>query len=315
MIKTISVKKIHGQPGSVRGSLSAKGLTRFPGAKFRIPPYLEPNGTYRTGLDEDALYISRIADEKEREMEKTRVRELRRMADLLYGKNMDLSSTSEFYTKMTDRMMGTEQRCPFAELLDGDNNYNISEVKEDLITYAYLRVHPEIAPSKNALLQGKYAHCKYFVNEIEVEDENAYTNKKEINKAIIVLDSLSIDKQRKVARQLGLSLSESASDMAVYNALDNFIKQANKTEGKFNATRFIEVTELRDENLEIMDTVKLALKYNILKRDTKTGKIKRAGQIFADSEDKAIIKLSDPNNQDDLYSIKSEIEIKLNTAK
>lgn len=315
MAKKISVKPVFANPGSVRGSLSQKGLTRFPNAKMRIPPFLEANGSYRTGLDENALYISRIKDETERKMEIVRVRGLAKLAKELYGEGMDLSPTSDFYTRMTDAKMGTQERCPFAEMKDGDNTYNIEQVKEELITYAYLRVHPDVAPSKKALLESKYAHCRYFVNDSDVEDDSSYNNKKEINKAIVMLDNLSKDKQKKIARQLGLPISESSSEKAVYNALDNFIKNSNKSEGKFNATRFVEVCEIKDENLDIMDLVKLCIQFNILKKEAKTKKIKRGNVPFADNEEHAVAILSDPNNQDDLFSLKSELDIKLNTAK
>ena len=53
-----------------------------------------------------------------------------------------------------------------------------------------------------------------------------YTKKKQlINKAIIKFDNITIDKKRKVARLLGLPVTEDTKEEVVYNQIDNLLKK------------------------------------------------------------------------------------------
>ncbi len=294
-------------PNSFRGSLSKYNMTRFPGTLNRKVPYREKDGKYRTGLDPEADYIKRMSPE-EAEQEITRVKGYLEKAKAFYG-DIDISPRSDFYTKMTsDKLMGTPERAPIAPLKDGDNLYNV-DTPEDLIMFAYLRVHPDIAPSKDAINSGKYPKAVYYVNDDSVEDAVSSKRKRFINKAIGLLDSLTTNKMKKVGRQLGLPFTDDTTEDSVYTALDTFIKSAETGKGQKNAELFISFCEMKDENLAIRDVVKEALLYNVL-RENKDGKIMRGRNVLAPNEEDAIVYLTNQDNLDDFVSIQEEIKIK-----
>lgn len=310
--KISSVVRKGVDPNSYKGSLSKYNMNRFPGTLNRKVPYLESDGRYRTGLDPNAAYIDKLP-EGEREQERTRVTKLMEKAKDLLG-DIDFGPRSDYYTKMTiGDEMGTPLRAPIAVLKDGDNLYNI-DIPEDLVTFAYLRVHPDIAPSMGAVLTGNYPKAVYFVNDDEVEDEESSKSKRSVNKAISYLDNLTVVKMKKVGRQLGLPFTENTSENSVYVALDNFIKASEELKTRKNADLFIKFCEMKDENLAIRDTLKEALQYQVL-RLNKEGHILRGRNQFAANEEEAVIYLTNSDNIDDYTSLLEEIKIKkLKTA-
>ena len=304
-ISTISQKGL--SQNSFRGTLEKYNMTRFPGTLNRKVPYREKDGRYRTGLDPTADYIAKLP-ENEREQEVTRVTALLEKAQHLYGEEMDLGPRSDFYQKMTSDGMGTPERASIAILRDGDNLYNI-DIPEDLVIFAYLRCHPDIAPSMDAVNSGKYPKATYFVNDDEVEDKVSSTRKRSINKAISILDTLSTQKMKRIGRQLGLPFTDDTTENSVYVALDNFIKSSEDSKKKQNAELFINFSEMKDENLIIRDTIKEAFLYNVLRKN-KEGHIMRGRNTFSASEEDAVVYLTNPENLDDYTTIQEEIKIK-----
>ena len=209
---------------SIHRSLKEMGRTRYPGTKVRLFPWRETDGRYRTGIDETALYIQKM-DKKEAEQEISRIRGWKEKLQSFYG-DIDLSPRSEFFTKMTDNKMNTEERCPIAILKDGDNILNLDR-KEDLIAYCYLRVHKWVAPSAEALLSGQYADAMFYIKDMDHEDEIIFKRKSEVNKAKQELEKLSSEKITIIAKQLGLPVTDSTKYSTVYRLLDDFISKAD----------------------------------------------------------------------------------------
>lgn len=307
-LKKISTIKRKGlDPNSVSAQLQKHGFTRTPGAIVRMQPFKEIDGSYRTGIDPNALYIKRIVNETEREQEIARVTSFRdKLAVML--PTTDLSSRSDFYAKMFDSQMGESTRCPVAKLIDGDNLFNLDDPWA-LIVYAYLRVHPEIAPSMREVDAGFYTKAKYYVNDEEIEDEIAYKLKKDINTAIGLLESMSLVKLKRIGRQLGEAFTDDTSEATVYARLDSYIKASEELKTRNNASKFIEFSRISDENLVIQDTVKQALAYGVLRRN-RAGELFRGKAFFAKDEKEAAAYLSSVENQADYDSIVEELRIK-----
>ena len=190
---------------TIAGSLAANGLTRWPSTYLSIPPYKEKDGSYRTGLDENAIYIQRMEKagmKAEADAERMRVRaEFDRLTKL--EGNIDLGPRSAFYANVFDELNNTPQRVKFARLFDGPNQFPLDEF-ETAIIYAYLRVHPDIAPSYDTWRLGKSSprcpmpsRCKYFVDDDEAEMINTYNQKMLHEKKplmpyiVIVIDELA----------------------------------------------------------------------------------------------------------------------------
>lgn len=295
-----------------RGSLADYNMTRFPGTFNTIFPHRDADGSYRTGLDPNASYIKQIGNETERNQEIQRVTDYRDRAQAFFG-DLNLGSRSDFYLKMTDDLSGTYERCPIAKLKDGDNIFNLNK-PEDLLMYAYLRVHPNIAPSLAAVDSGGYTHSNYYVNDDEHESEVSSKKKRSINKAIGILDTLTTEKMKRIGRQLGLPFTDDTTENTVYNSLDNFIKESDKKGASQNADMFVKFCEMKDENLAIQDIVKQAILYGVLRKD-KEGKIFRGKNHFAADESNAVVYLTASENIDDLNSIEEELKIKKMKAK
>lgn len=308
-IGKISTVKKHVDDATVNGiqaSLQQKNLTRYPGTKVRIPPHKESNGSYRTGLDPNANYIKKMSTE-EAEIEIAKVTELRDLISDMYG-GIEMGSRDPFYADMfNNKYMGTDARCPLGVLKDGDNVFNL-DIKEEAVVYAYLRVHPEVAPSGESLLSGNYPRCTFYVNDSDVESERAYKSRSTVNKAIGILDVMSLDKRKKVSRILGLPVVESTKESVVYNTLDKYIKDAENPRSMSHAELFIKYSDMKEDNLAIMDTIKQCLVYNVLRNQG--GAIYRGDSMIAGSEAEAVKYYLNPKKQQEFLVIQDELKMK-----
>lgn len=291
----------------IQYSLQQKGLTMYPGAKVRIPPLKEIDGSYRTGLDENALYIRRMAPEEAR-IEKERVRELRAIIEEMYG-GQDLGPRSKFYSDMFNpRDMGTESRCPLAVLKDGDNIFNL-DIKEQAVVYAYLRVQErEVAPSAEALMSGNYTRCKFYVNDSDVESEKSFKQRSKINKAIATLDTLGTEKRKQIARVIGLAVVENTKESVVYNILDKYIKDSENPRTSNHADIFLKYTSMKDDNLVIMDTIKQCLTHNVLRNQG--GSIYKGESMISGNEEDATKYYANPKKQQEYLLLQEELKLK-----
>jgi len=308
--KISAIKKGHDPSNkSIESSLAAKGRTRAPFTSERIVPYHEKDGKFRTGLDENALYIKQMPKE-EQLVEKARVKAERERLEEMSG--LDLGPNSPFYSKMFDGEYGQTTRAKIAKLLDGDNLFNLEDSTE-AIMYAWLRVHPDIALSYQHWQNGKVSDSsvKFFVNDDDVESEIAYKKSSIINKAIMKMDGLSLEKKRKVARLLGLPISDNSSEHVIYSELDKYIKSTEVSFGENKGKNPVEMFEIfadmRNENIDIHDLVHQVFTHSIYRRK-QGGRIYDGEMKVFDSKDQMIEFLSDNRNQDDLFALKERLK-------
>jgi hypothetical protein len=289
-------------------SLREKGMSRMPGTVKMIFPYRELNGRYRTGLDPDAKYLDKIADTKLREMEKNRIRETRQKLE--YETGLDLSPTSSYYNYTSK---GNHKRVEPIKLVDGDNIFDLNNGLQ-YITYCWLKVHPTIASSLQAYERGEYPHdTQYFINDEDVENEILYRKKKNSNDAIIRFDSWSLEKRRKVARLLGLPVTEDTREEVVYNLVDSFLKAPSAGTGAFKGQDPLKVfsvyANLKDDVLYVKDVVEMAFAHHIY-RLQKGGKVYEGElELFKDKEE-LIEHLLDDSNQEDLLELERKLKLK-----
>lgn len=291
-------------------ALYNKGMTRMPNTAVYKFPYKELDGKYRTGLDEDAAYIQRIADPIERDIEKERVRNLRIKLEAALG--LDLSPRSSYwdYSKSTDPN-DTKHVRP-VKLIDGYNYFNFSDPIKEL-EFAWLRVHPTIASSLEAWQRGEYPYDTYFyVLDEESENRVKYRRKTEINKAIQLFHTMAPDTKRKIARLLGLAVTDDTKEEVVYNLIDDLLKQSEFKSGKFvgmtPVTVFMQFATMKEDILYVRDLIKQGLMYSVLKQ--KGDKIYKGDYKLADSEDDLVRFLMNEDNQEDLIALESEIKAK-----
>lgn len=280
-ISTIKREFNSSQLQTMDSGLAQKGMTRIPGTGVFKYPYKELDGKYRTGLDPDAAYIRRIQDPLERELETERVTKLKAKLEYELG-DIDLGPRSQFWNYGLSTSTDDQSHVQSVKLLDGDNFFDLSVPFQE-IAFSWLRVHPTIASSHQAWERGEYAaDTQFYVVDDEIENAVIYKKKQLINKAIVMFDSMTPDKKKKVARLLGLPVTEETKEEVVYNQVDNVLKQTEFKNGKYSGLNPVEVfnrfANMKDDLLHIKDLVKQATAHSVY-RIKPNGKVDRKSVV------------------------------------
>ena len=311
-ISTIKKEYNNSQMQTMQGGLAAKGMTRLPGTGVFKYPYKELDGQYRTGLDAKASYIRRIQDPLEKEMEIERVTNLKAKLEEALG-DVDLGPRSSFWNYGLSTSNDDNMHVQPVKLIDGDNFFDLSVPFQEL-AFSWLRVHPTIASSYQAWERGEYAaDTQFYVADEEIESAVTFKKKQLINKAIIKFDSMTPEKKKKVARLLGLPVTDDSKEETVYNLVDNVLKQTEFKNGKFQGLNPVEVfnrfADMKENLLHIKDLVKQAIAHSVY-RAKPNGKIYEGEFEVASDEDDLIKHLADDDNQDDLITLEQKLKTK-----
>lgn len=311
-ISTIKREYNNSQIQTMDSGLAQKGMTRIPGTGVFKYPYKELDGKYRTGLDPDAAYIKRIKDDTERELEIERVTALRKKLENEIG-DIDLGPRSKFWNYGLSLSPDDQTHVQAVKLMDGDNYFDLSNAFQE-IAFSWLRVHPTIASSYQAWERGEYpADTQFYVVDDEIENAVIFKKKQLINKAIVKFDSMTPEKKRKVARLLGLPVSEDSKEEVVYNLVDNILKQTEFKNGKYSGLNPVEVfnrfADMKESLLHIKDLVKQAVAHSIY-RIKPNGKVYEGEFEIAKDEEDLIKFLADDDNQDELLVLEGKLKTK-----
>ena len=309
-ISTIKKEYNNAQLQTMQGGLAAKGMTRIPGTGVFKYPYKELDGQYRTGLNPNAAYIQRIGDPTEREMEIERVTELRDRLQSALG-DVDLGPRSKFWNYGLSTSVDDQMHVQPVKLTDGDNYFDFMNPMQEL-AFSWLRVHPTIASSYQAWERGEFpADTQFYVVDEDIESAVIYKKKQLINKAIIKFDSMTPDKKKKVARLLGLPVTEETKEEIVYNLVDNMLKQTEFKDGKYAGLSPIEVfgrfADMKDNLLHIKDLVKQALNHSVY-RIKANGRVYMGELEVAIDEEELVKFLANEDNQEDLIILEQKVK-------
>lgn len=310
--KIASIKKQYSEAFETQdSSLAKKGYTRVPGTTVYLFPYKELSGFYRTGLDENAVYIERIPDAALREAERERVKKTREKLEKLL--NVDLGPRSEFWDFSKSNGPDDLKHVQPAKLVDGINIFDFTNPMNEL-TFSWLRVHPKVASSYEAWLRGDYPYdTQFYVLDDEYENVVKFNRKQEINNAVIKLENMSHSKRLKIARQLGLPMSDDTKPEAVYNAIDDLLKQTEFKSGKFAGLDpvrvFNQYADMSDNILHIKDLITQAITFSIYRKD-KAGRIMKGDYVVSESEEELLKKLIDENSTEELIGLEKELKAK-----
>jgi hypothetical protein len=311
-ISTLKKEYNNSQLQTMQGGLATKGLTRIPGTGVFKYPYKELDGQYRTGLDANASYIRRISDPLEREMEVERVTALKAKLETALG-DVNLGPRSSFWNYGMSTSTEDVLHVQAVKLTDGDNYYDLSNPFQEL-AFAWLRVHPTIASSYQAWERGDYpADIQFYVADDEIENAILFKKKQLINKAISKFDIMTPEKKKKVARLLGLPISDDSKEEVVYNLVDNILKETEFKGGKFQGLSTVEVfnrfADMKENLLHIRDLVKQAVTHSVY-RVKPNGRIYEGDYEIAIDEDALIKFLADDDNQDELLTLEGKLKTK-----
>ena len=297
---------------TMQSELSRNGMSRIPGTGVFKYPYKEIDGKYRTGLDPEAGYIFRIQDKTERELEIDRIKKLKdKLSQTLGG--LDLGPRSSFWNYGFSTSPQDPQHVQPVKLLDGDNIFDLSIPFQEL-AFSWLRVHPTIASSFEAWERGEYpADTQYYVADAEVANAILFKKKQLINKAIAKFDSMSPEKKRKVARLLGLPISDDTAEAVVYNEVDTILKDLNFKKGVFKGKSTVDMfnrfADMKEDLLHIKDLIKQAITHSIY-RVRPNGKIYEGEFEIAKDESDLVKFLADDENQDQLLTLEGKLKVK-----
>lgn len=311
-ISTLKKEYNNSQLQTMQGGLASKGMTRIPGTGVFKYPYKELDGQYRTGLDANAAYIRRIQDPTERELEIERVTTLREKLELALG-GIDLGPRSSFWNYGLSTSSNDTLHVQPVKLLDGDNYFDLSQPLQE-VAFAWLRVHPTVAASYQAWERGEFpADTQFYVVDDEIENAIVFKKKQLINKAIIKFDAMTPEKKRKVARLLGLPVTEDTKEEVVYNQVDNLLKQTEFKAGKYQGLSPVEVfgryADMKENLLHIKDLVKQAIAHSVY-RVKPNGKITEGELEVAKDEEDLVKFLADEDNQDELLTLEGKLKNK-----
>lgn len=312
--KISTIKKEIGRNAmqTMEGSLYQHNMTRMPGTGVLKYPYKELDGKYRTGLDPTAAYIRRIQDPTERDIEIERINKtLERLKESIG--DIDLSPRSKFWNYSLSTSTDDNLHVKPVKLLDGDNLFDFEDPFKE-ITFNWLRAHPTIASSFQAWERGEYpADTQFYVVDDDVENLVIFKKKQLINKAIAKFDEMSPEKKRKVARLLGLPVTENSKEEEVYNMVDNLIKDKEFKKGAFAGLSTIDVfnrfANMKEDLLAIKDLVKQAIA-NSVYRQKPNGKIYEGELEIAENDDELVKYLMDEDNQSELLTLQGKLKIK-----
>lgn len=309
--KIVPIKKEYSKTSNgLDACLASYGFTRFPGTSMKIGPAKAPNGDFITGLDPNALYIRKMAPEAS-ELEKKRVIALKEELEAKTG--LDLSPRASYYKEMFNDNLDQAARATYVMLKDEENYFDMDDPYQ-AITFYWLSRHPLIASSYQAWERGEYpASTKFYVADEEVEEEIAYRKKTAINNAIEVLNKMSLEDRKKVARLLGKPIKDDTKEKYVYNALDSFIKQSDIIEGPYRGgdpiTLFMNVANLDAKMLGTRDLIAQAIQLDILRKDP-DGTLREGGHEISKSETDYAVDLCKSKNQDKVVVLSDKISAK-----
>lgn len=310
-ISTLKKEYNNSQLQTMQGGLAQKGMTRIPGTGVFKYPYKELDGQYRTGLNPEAAYIRRIQDPTEREIEKERVAALKMKLEAAL--NIDLGPRSQFWNSGLSTSSNDAMHVQPVKLMDGDNYFDLDQPLQE-VAFSWLRVHPTIASSYQAWERGEFpADTQFYVVDDEIENAVIFKKKQIINKAIAKFDAMTPEKKRKVARLLGLPVTDNSKEEVVYNLVDNVLKETEFKTGKYQGLSTVEVfnrfADMKENLLHIKDLVKQAIQHSIY-RVKPNGRVYEGEFEVAIDEEELIKFLADEDNQDELLTIEQKLKTK-----
>lgn len=292
-------------------SLSKKGLTRVPGTGVTKHVYKEMDGKYRTGLDPTASYIQRIADSTAREAEIERVTKLREKLESAL--NVDLGPRSIFWNSSKATRLNDSSFVSPAKLMDGVNYYDLNVPIQEL-TYSWLRVHPTIASSYQAFMNGEYpSDTQFYVVDDEMENEILYRKKKLVNDAISKFNNMGISKQRKIARLLGLPITDDTKEEVVYNSVDNLLKKTEMDKGAYSGLNPIEVfgrfAGMQENLIHVKDLIEQAILHSLYRVKSNGALYEGEYEVAKDKNEYAKF-LAEDEHQSELLELEGKLKMK-----
>lgn len=296
---------------TIDSSLGRHGYVRTPGTGRMFLPYKERTGVYKTGLDVNAAYMKRLKSVsiEQYEAEAERITKDKARLEEALGCVNCLNPTSNFYNFASDE----PTKVYPVKLSNEDKIFDLTDTMEE-ITWNWIKVYPLIAPSMEAYMRGDCpSECQYYIVDADVETKMAYGKKKEINQAIYKFEQMTPTRKKRVARLMGLPVTEDTKEEEVYNIVDSALKEVEFKSGRFKGSStvrmFNEISGLSEDRLKVKDLVEQILIKNIY-REKPSGKIYEGEAEIYKSKDELITYLLEDAHQEDLLMLEKRLNAK-----
>lgn len=291
---------------SLEGSLYRNGLQSIPSAMKKFYPRVDARNQIRTGLDEKALKIQAIQNKKDRAAEEDRIKQLRLMYEAQLGE--DLTPASPFWDTIKGNSDDPSQTGGYS-LEDRDNIFDLN-VPIQAVNYYWIMETGQIAKNVDDIESGKVdSSVIFYVHDDATESSAKFERKKKINNSRAILEKMSEVTRKKVAKIIGLPISETASAQKIYNLLDEYLDTPRHQLNQDPVEVFIRVAEMGNELLNIKALVIDLLRHNIVRQK---GTLIREGETtWAKNVEEFEYFLADPKNSEALQGFMEKLESKL----
>ena len=300
------------KPGemTMRNALAEKGYMRHPGTGIGIIPVQGLDLKYLTGLDPEATYIRRMAmvNPEAAEKEARIVKERKERLEAITG--FDLGPRSEYYSGVYGPGFNTGQVASRVKLVDGDNTFIFSNPHKEIEFWWVSQITDLIAPS---LEDWKKGNCKasvqFYISNTEREQSIIYEQNMTIAQALESLKTMSVDRQRKVAKLIGVPITDNDKPETVFNQLFTLLSKTNIEYGEFKGQNaislFNKIATLSEKTLAIKSLVKEALLLRVFVK--KQGIIYDGEMSIAASEDELVDNLSLESRQLEYLALETRV--------
>ena len=290
--------------------LSSMGINKWPGTKevLQVPQKAEK---FLTGFDKDAYYLANL-DEKER---KKQIDKIDRMVKDFNAKypSADLGNCSlenKFYQNL------------FIELGAENTIINTNSLM-DAIKFHIIKTNAEynkdfpVAPNYTEAATSNRDY-KFYIADSEIDVQEEVTYKREVNKAISLLDELSTKEKAKFLLVIKYLFApdksyNQESDDRLYKRGDDYIKgivDGVKTQdGRTYYKNFITVATMDREELTLKVVIKYAIYLNVIRMNKERELYyAKTGQLLGRIPDDAFKYLSSIKNKDIYDEIFADVE-------
>jgi len=295
---------------TMQNALAEKGYMRHPGTGIGICPVQGLDGKYLTGLDPEANYIRRMrmVNPEAADCEATIVKERKERLENITG--LDLGPRSEYYSGVYGAKFNTGLVASRVKLVDGENVFNFSNPHKEIEFWWLTQITDLIALSQE---EWKKGNCKstvqFYISNPEAEAAIVYAQNMTVTKAIETLRQMAVDRQRKVAKLIGLPITDNDKPEIVFNILYTMISKGSIETGEYKGQNSVDlfnrIAGMTDKLLTVRSLVREAIQLRVLSK--RNGIIYEGEASIAQSEDQLIDELSLDSKQMERLALETRV--------
>lgn len=295
---------------TMKNSLAEKGYMRHPGTGIGVVPIQGIDGKYLTGLDPEANYIRRMAmaNPEAARIEANIVRERKERLENITG--LDLGPRSEYYNGVYGQKFNSGQVASRVKLVDGENTFNFGNPHKEIEFWWITQIKDLIAPSQEEWKRGNCgANVQFYVSNPEAEASLVYQKNMSVAKAIESIKQMGLEKQRKIAKLIGLPVTDNDKEEIVFNAIYTMISKGTVESGEYKGQNSVDlfnrVAGMTDKFLNVRSIVREALLLRVLGK--RQGVIYEGEAVIATSEEELIAQLALDSKQMELLALETRV--------